>query len=78
MDTMLLLVLGGVPWQGYFQRILSMKTTLAAQGLSVAAVFGCLIIGIPAAIIGVIGRYTGMGCFQYKYELVDPLISSRY
>ncbi|KAG8228031.1 hypothetical protein J437_LFUL003667 [Ladona fulva] len=57
-DNMLLLIFGGIPWQGYFQRILSMKSTGVAKGLSLGAFFGCLLMAIPSAFIGIIARGT--------------------
>ncbi|CAL1675731.1 unnamed protein product [Lasius platythorax] len=57
-DGMLLLVFGGIPWQGYFQRILSIKSTSVATTLSIASMFGCLILAVPSAIIGVVARAT--------------------
>lgn len=57
-DSTFLLVLGGVPWQVYFQRVLSTKTARKAQILSYVAAFGCLIMAIPPMIIGAIGRVT--------------------
>ena len=50
---------GGVPWQVYFQRVLSCKTAAKARGLSVAAAFGCVLMAIPAVLIGAIGASTG-------------------
>ena len=50
---------GGIPWQVYFQRVLSCKTAAKAQGLSFAASFGCLLMAIPAVLIGAIGRSAG-------------------
>lgn len=57
-DGMLLLVFGGIPWQGYFQRILSMRSTSVATTLSIASMFGCMILAIPSALIGVVARAT--------------------
>lgn len=57
-DGMLLLVFGGIPWQGYFQRILSIKSSSVATTLSIASMFGCLILAIPSAVIGVVARAT--------------------
>lgn len=57
-DGMLLLVFGGIPWQGYFQRILSIRSTTVATTLSVASMFGCLILAVPSALIGVVARAT--------------------
>ncbi|XP_071442465.1 high-affinity choline transporter 1-like [Hetaerina americana] len=58
LDNMLLLILGGIPWQGYFQRILCMRSSSLARVLSVTAFFGCIIMGTPAAAIGVVARVT--------------------
>lgn len=52
-------IFGGVPWQVYFQRVLSCKTARKAQGLSLAASFGCLLMAVPAILIGAIGASTG-------------------
>ncbi|KAL6440542.1 hypothetical protein ACFW04_003209 [Cataglyphis niger] len=57
-DGMLLLIFGGIPWQGYFQRILSIKSTSVATTLSIASMCGCLILAVPSAIIGVVARAT--------------------
>ncbi|KHJ76583.1 hypothetical protein OESDEN_23797, partial [Oesophagostomum dentatum] len=58
-DCMLLLVFGGIPWQVYFQRVLSSKTSSGAQSLSFVAGVGCLVMAIPPALIGAIARNTG-------------------
>jgi len=58
LDYALLLTFGGIPWQVYFQRVLSCKTPRKAQGLSIAAGFGCLMMTVPAILIGAIGAST--------------------
>ncbi|CAL1292309.1 unnamed protein product [Larinioides sclopetarius] len=58
MDYGLLLVLGGIPWQVYFQRVLSSKTAFRAQLLSYVAAFGCIIMAIPPMIIGAVAKAT--------------------
>jgi len=57
-DFGLLLIFGGIPWQVYFQRVLSCKTAAKAKGLSLAASFGCVLMAIPAVLIGAIGAST--------------------
>ena len=52
-------IFGGVPWQVYFQRVLSCKTARKAQGLSLAAALGCVVMAIPAVLIGAIGASAG-------------------
>ncbi|TKD69219.1 sodium:solute symporter family protein [Pseudalkalibacillus hwajinpoensis] len=57
-DFALLLILGGIPWQVYFQRVLSAKTEKTAMWLSITAGFVCIIAAVPAVIIGAIGLDT--------------------
>jgi len=54
-DYALLLMFGGIPWQVYFQRVLSAKTPNTAMWLSIIAGIVCLIAAIPPIMIGVIG-----------------------
>jgi len=57
-DTGLLLVFGGIPWQVYFQRVLAAKNEKTAMWLSISAGLICIIIAIPAALIGMVGAVT--------------------
>ncbi|XP_070509209.1 high-affinity choline transporter 1 [Chironomus tepperi] len=57
-DYGLLLIFGGIPWQVYFQRVLSSKTAGRAQILSYVAAFGCLLMAIPPVLIGAIAKAT--------------------
>ncbi|MEX0773101.1 MAG: sodium:solute symporter family protein [Balneolales bacterium] len=54
-DSMLLLIFGGIPWQVYFQRVLSAKNEKTAMWLSIVAGFVCILAAIPAVLIGMIG-----------------------
>ncbi|MCS1350697.1 sodium:solute symporter family protein [Mechercharimyces sp. CAU 1602] len=54
-DYALLLIFGGIPWQVYFQRVLSAKNESTAMWLSIWAGVFAIIAAIPAAMIGVIG-----------------------
>lgn len=56
MDFGLLLILGGIPWQVYFQRVLSQKDHKSAVRLSIYAGFGCFLMAIPAVLIGIAGN----------------------
>ncbi|KAJ8675738.1 hypothetical protein QAD02_011524, partial [Eretmocerus hayati] len=58
LDTMLLAIFGSIPWQGYFQRILSVKSPSLARTLSIASMFGCLALAVPMAMIGIVARAT--------------------
>jgi len=57
-DYALLLIFGGIPWQVYFQRVLSAKDEKTAKWLSIIAGFICLLAAIPAVGIGVVGAVT--------------------
>lgn len=52
-------MLGGIPWQVYFQRVLSASSATYAQVLSFIAAFGCLVMAVPSVLIGAIGASTG-------------------
>ena len=54
-DMALLLVFGGIPWQGYFQRVLSAKNEKAAMWLSILGGLVCLLVAVPSVLIGVVG-----------------------
>jgi high affinity choline transporter 7 len=51
-DFAFMLVLGGIPWQVYFQRVLAAKNERVAVRLSILAGFFCLLAAIPAMLIG--------------------------
>ena len=55
-DYALLLVLGGIPWQVYFQRVLSARDENTAQRLSILAGVVCLLAAIPPVMVGVMGH----------------------
>ncbi|CAD6233859.1 GSCOCG00007354001-RA-CDS [Cotesia congregata] len=58
LDYGLLLIFGGIPWQVYFQRVLSSKTAGRAQLLSYVAAAGCILMAIPPVMIGAIAKGT--------------------
>ena len=51
-DSALLLMLGGIPWQVYFQRVLASKDGKTAVRLSIIAGFVCLLAAVPVVFIG--------------------------
>ncbi len=55
LDFALLLILGGIPWQVYFQRVFACQTATQAMLLSILAGVGCMALAIPSILIGVIG-----------------------
>ncbi|XP_074648202.1 high-affinity choline transporter 1-like [Tubulanus polymorphus] len=86
MDYGLLLIFGGIPWQVYFQRVLSCKSAVRAQLLSYVAAFGCIIMAIPAIFIGAVAKSTDWNQTDYRltgqpipldpdnYKLVLPMV----
>nr|XP_018911386.1 PREDICTED: high-affinity choline transporter 1 [Bemisia tabaci]XP_018911387.1 PREDICTED: high-affinity choline transporter 1 [Bemisia tabaci] len=64
-DYGLLLIFGGIPWQVYFQRVLSSRSESQAQILSFVAAFGCVIMAIPPVLIGAIARATPWNETEY-------------
>ena len=55
LDIGLMLIMGGIPWQVYFQRVLACRDERASVRLSVIAGVGCALMAIPAVLIGMIG-----------------------
>lgn len=55
LDSALLLVLGGIPWQVYFQRILACRTSGVAVGMSFLGGFICLAVALVPALLGAVG-----------------------
>lgn len=53
-DGALLLILGGIPWHVYFQRVLSSQTESTAMWLSIVAGFLCAFAAIPAVLMGML------------------------
>lgn len=51
-DSMIMLIFGGLPWQAYFQRVLSAESDRAAQTLSFVAPAGCILLVVPPILIG--------------------------
>ncbi|XP_026001673.1 high-affinity choline transporter 1-like [Astatotilapia calliptera] len=69
-DNFFLLMLGGIPWQVYFQRVLSASSATYAQVLSFLAAFGCLVMAVPSVLIGAIGASTDWN--QTSYGSLPP------
>ncbi|XP_076602323.1 high-affinity choline transporter 1-like [Chaetodon auriga] len=70
LDNFCLLMLGGIPWQVYFQRVLSASSATYAQVLSFLAAFGCLVMAVPSVLIGAIGASTDWN--QTSYGSLAP------
>ena len=52
MDSALLMIFGGIPWQVYFQRVLSSKTVKDAQIMSIWSGVGAFLCAIAPAVMG--------------------------
>ena len=48
----MMLIFGGLPWQAYFQRVLSANSHQSASVLSYVAPVGCIVLVIPSILIG--------------------------
>jgi len=57
-DYAFLLLLGGIPWQCYYQRVLSSKTATRAQMLSYGGGLIALIMTVPSVLFGAIAKAT--------------------
>ena len=53
---MIMLIFGGIPWQVYFQRVLSANSAASAQVLSFTAPIGCIALALPPIFIGAAGQ----------------------
>ncbi|MCO4743911.1 MAG: sodium:solute symporter family protein [Proteobacteria bacterium] len=56
-DFFILLMLGGIPWNVYFQRVLSARTPEHARYLSLAAGVLCALMAIPPILFGLAARH---------------------
>ncbi|CAH8594588.1 High affinity choline transporter 1 [Schistosoma haematobium] len=65
-DNLLMLIFGGIPWQVYFQRVLSSKTANQARILSFVASVGCFAMAIPSVLIGAVGASTNWTMTNYN------------
>jgi len=53
-DYAIMMIFGGIPWQAYFQRVLSSRNYKVARALSFCASFGCFAAAVPSVVIGLI------------------------
>ncbi|TRY78353.1 hypothetical protein TCAL_01734 [Tigriopus californicus] len=81
LDTWMLVLLGGIPWQPYYQRALSMKTTQQAVVMSMMASVLSLTCLIPPVVLGITAKTWSMGTASNQTlvpddqsDLVLPLI----
>ncbi|XP_061184790.1 high-affinity choline transporter 1-like [Saccostrea echinata] len=53
-DLFTAMIFGTIPWQSYFQRVLSVRSGRHAQILSIAGAFSAVILAIPSVLIGAV------------------------
>ncbi|XP_053166802.1 high affinity choline transporter 1-like [Hemicordylus capensis] len=70
LDDFLYLVLGGIAWQTYFQRVLSASSSKQARVISYLSGVGCFVMAIPAVLIGAVAASTDWN--QTNYGLPTP------
>lgn len=68
-DTSMMLVLGGIPWNCYFQRVFSSKTPKIARNQSILAGALTILMTIPPLILGIVA------VVYWKGNLSEPAIS---
>lgn len=61
LDLVLLLVLGGIPWQDYVARVLACRTDRQAVAMSLAGALGCVALAVPAALLGAVAATADWG-----------------
>jgi len=72
-DNFIMLIFGGLPWQAYFQRVLSAKTAKNAQVQSILAGVGCMLMAIPSIFIGAAAKATDWDAVFSDYSAANNL-----
>lgn len=73
LDLMLLLVLGGIPWQDYVARVLGCRTDRQAITMSLAGAIGCIALALPAALLGAVAGTADWGTMGPPTEAAAAL-----
>ncbi|XP_063296832.1 high-affinity choline transporter 1-like [Pelobates fuscus] len=69
-DSILYISLGSIPWQIYFQRILSASTTSQAKITSLLSSITCMTLAVPSVLVGAVAASTDWN--QTSYGLPTP------
>ncbi|KAL7669858.1 hypothetical protein ACOME3_004805 [Neoechinorhynchus agilis] len=70
-DTFLMIMLGGIPCQDYFQRVLSSNTPRNAVLVSLLGALGCTVIIVPLLIMGIAGKSADWESTDYNASISD-------
>jgi len=57
-DSFIMLIFGGLPWQAYFQRVLSANSANNARIQSICAGLACMFMAVPSIFIGAAAKAT--------------------
>nr|XP_054926561.1 high affinity choline transporter 1-like [Dermacentor andersoni] len=71
LDQLFMTIFGGIPWQVYFQRVLSSDSAFTAKMLSFLSALGCVFLSLPPVIVGATGKsanFTAVG-YPGSYNL---------
>merc|ERR1719431_942031 len=77
-DVYILLICGGIPWQAYFQRVLSVRQVHHARILSFVAAFGCFFMAIPSVLIGAVASTADWRAAGYNVSLPLPESKAKF
>ncbi|KAL4228757.1 hypothetical protein ACF0H5_011800 [Mactra antiquata] len=75
-DLLIAMTFGSIPWQAYFQRVLSVKTSRQAQILSVVGGTLAFILVIPSILIGAAGKVANWNVTSIGISPVDAGMGS--
>lgn len=70
-DFWLLLLLGGIPWQAYFQRVLSAQTSKRAVLLSYGGCAIAVVMAVPATLFGAVAKATDWSQTEWGHQPND-------
>ncbi|XP_077564409.1 uncharacterized protein LOC144179857 [Haemaphysalis longicornis] len=65
-DLFLMTIFGGIPWQVYFQRVLSADSIFTAKMLSYMSALGCIFFAIPPVIVGAVAKSANFTAAGYE------------
>ncbi|XP_037564195.2 high-affinity choline transporter 1-like [Dermacentor silvarum] len=65
-DKLFMNIFGGIPWQAYFQRVLSTDSIFGAKMLSYLSAMCCLFVTIPSIVVGAVAKSTNFTALGYS------------